>query len=454
MDYSSSLVKLLSLTDLEHTAQGVAYRRRLNLNRVALLLECLGNPHLQIPTVHVTGTKGKGSTAASIASVLATEGYTAGLFTSPHLHTFRERIQVNGLPISECEFSSLVDQVWPASEYVNMQEFDEAVTTFEFLTAMAFVHFRQKQADFQVIEVGVGGQLDSTNLVQPMACVFTSISLDHTSLLGDTVESIAKDKAGIIKPGAVVITSPQQTNVLRILEKTCEDRLVDLVPVEKTCQWTYKSADMNGQSFVVNSPWGKFELWTPLLGAHQIENAVTALVTLKVLNASGAAISNNSIKQGFQSVSWPGRMEVLSEKPLVVVDGAHNPYSAVKLNEALSHYFPFDHLIIVVGVSADKNVSGIVNELSKNRPTVVTTQSRHPRAVSADTLANVFRDADVEAHPVDTVEGAMQYAITIANENDLIVATGSLFVAAEARESILGIPPELYPSLRSQKMIP
>ncbi|MSQ21768.1 MAG: bifunctional folylpolyglutamate synthase/dihydrofolate synthase [Dehalococcoidia bacterium] len=450
MDYQEALAKLLSLTDMERMIGQTHHASRYDLGRVRLLLERLDNPHLRTPTVHITGTKGKGSTAATIASVLNAQGYNAGLFTSPHLHTFRERIQLGGQPVSEEEFASLVDAIWPEVESMNSQGALGEVTTFEMLTAMAFLHFARQRVGFQVIEVGLGGRLDSTNLVQPRVCVITSISLDHTQILGDTVEQIARDKSGIIKPGSVAVTSPQTPGVMAVLKDACRAQSVDLVSVEQGYTWAMQAHDLGGQSFTVAAPWGEVRLWTPLLGEHQLENAATSVAALHVLDGLGFPISDKAMSQGFRSVWWPARLEVLSRKPLVVADGAHNPYSAGKLREALRQYFSFERLIYVVGLSADKNAHGIIQELAPGAHLVVATRSRHPRAVPPDLLADGFCTAGVEAVPVDGVKAALDYALSRTKASDLVVATGSLFVAAEAREAILGVPPELYPSLQPQ----
>ncbi|MFC1935522.1 bifunctional folylpolyglutamate synthase/dihydrofolate synthase [Chloroflexota bacterium] len=454
MNYTEALDKLLCLTDLERVSGQALHIRRYDLARMVTLLERLGNPHLKTPTVHLTGTKGKGSTAAIISSVLAVQGYSPGLFTSPHLHTFRERIRFNGEPVSEAEFALLIEDIWPAVEAINAEGTQGAVTVFELLTAMAFLHFYQRRAGFQVIEVGLGGRLDSTNLVQPQVCVITSISLDHTHVLGGTVEQIARDKTGIIKPGSVAVCSPQEPVVMKIVEETCREQKVTLVSVERECAWAREAFDLDGQCFVVTAPWGEFHLRMPLLGSHQLENAATALVTLHVLNDMGFAISRDSLDRGFRSVSWPARMEVLSREPLVVADGAHNPYSASKLRQALREHFPFDRLIYVVGVSADKNVSGIIGELAQDPAMAIVTRCRHPRAEAPSVLAKGFREAGVEAREVEGVGAALRYALSQAGAGDLVVVTGSLFVVAEARESLLGIPPEMYLGLQPRALVP
>ncbi len=454
MNYTKALEKLLSLTDMERVAGRGPHNHRYDLGRIRLLLERLSSPHLKTPTVHITGTKGKGSTAALISSVLSAQGYRPGLFTSPHLHTFRERIQLNGEPVSEKEFASLVDTIWPQVVSMNADGSDGEITTFELLTAMAFLHFQRRGAGFQVVEVGLGGRLDSTNLVQPEVCVFTSISLDHTAILGDTVELIAADKAGIIKSGSVAVVGPQRPEVMKVLEEAAGAQGAVLVPVERECRWALETADLYGQTFTIEAKWGEYQLRTPLLGGHQLENCATALVAIQVLNELGFTVSRASLSKGFRSVRWPARLEVLSREPLVVADGAHNPYSAGKLSDSLRDYFDFQRLTYVVGVSADKNVPDIAAELVRGADLVVVTRSRHPRAASLDDLADAFGVTGVELVQVDGVEAALEYARSRSEKRDLIVVTGSLFVAAEARETVLGIEPELYPSLQQGTPIP
>ena len=447
VDYKKAVDRLLGLTDLERVSGQATHARRYDLGRMHALLERLGNPHLDIPTVHIAGTKGKGSTAAMVSSVLSAQGYRPGLFISPHLHSFRERIQLLNQPINEGEFASLVEGLWPVVEEMNQEETHGQVTTFELLTAMAFVHFKQQDAGVQVIEVGLGGRLDSTNLVQPRVCVLTSISLDHTGILGDTLEKIAYEKSGIIKPGATAVVSPQTPEVTRVIEQACQERKVPLVSVERECSWSKGESSLEGQGFHLSSPWGRFHLWIPLLGRYQMENAATALAALQVLDQKGFTISGEALSQGFQSVRWPGRLEVLKRTPPLVVDGAHNPYSAGRLREALHEYLRFQRLICIVGVLADKQLQGIAQELAKAASLVIATRSRHPRSATPSEVARAFHPLGVEVLEADGVEQALGFAMNQASEEDLVVVTGSLFVAAEAREALLGIPPEVYPSL-------
>ena len=460
MDYRQALSSLLGLVDFERMDTSTRRRVRYDLARIEALLSRLGDPHTSRPTVHIAGTKGKGSTAAMCTSVLSSQGYRTGLFTSPHLHTFRERISLDGEPVSEIEFSDLVQEVWPDLEGVSAKGGHGEVTMFEALTAMAFCHFRRR-ADVQVIEVGLGGRLDTTNLVTPTVCAITSLSLDHTSILGNTIESIASEKAGIIKPGVPVITAPQEARAMATIEDVCRDRGARLIKVGEEITWTPGTRGPQGQGFTLRGRLEEYQLSMPLLGSHQLENAATAVGVLEALTEADLPISRSAMARGFEGVSWPCRMEVLSASPLVVCDGAHNDHSAARLRESLHAYLDFCRAVLVVGISADKNLGPIVRELatigadSTGKPArVIATRSRHPRSAPARAVAEMFTSVDnrLDVSVVEGVDRALSAAIDEAvsdasGTGTLVLATGSLFVAAEAREALKGIEPELYPEV-------
>ena len=446
MNYTSALRHVLGLADLERMVEPPGARPRYDLGRMHALLDALGRPHLSTPTVHVTGTKGKGSTSAMVASILRSSGFTVGLYTSPHLHTMRERVQVNGEPLSEEDFAATVEAVWPSVEALS----SEGVTTFETLTAMAFHAFAERRLDWQVLEVGMGGTLDATNTVEsPQVCVITSISLDHTKILGDTVEAIARDKAGIIKPGATVVTAPQQPGVIAVLQEACEAAGAELVQTAERYDWRVTGFDLRGQSFHVECQEGAWEGWLPLLGEHQVENAMCAIAAAEALAARGAAVSNDAVLQGLAEVSWPARLEVLAERPLVIVDGAHNPYSAERLVEAVEHYFGARRRVLLFGASLGHDLRGIVQALAALEPeAVVVTASRHPRAVAMDVLMEEFRLAGMSVQWGGSVAEGFAQAKALAGPDHLVMATGSLFTAVEVRECLFGIPPEEYPEFQ------
>ena len=448
MDYNTALRQLLSLTDYERAAGLAARHPRYDLGRIEAFLERLGHPHKCAPVVHIAGTKGKGSTAVLCASALMAQGYSVGLYTSPHLHSFRERISVDGHPLSESEFASLVEEMWPMVVEFSRSGGLGSLTLFETLTAMAFWQFSKRRVDFQVVEVGLGGRLDSTNVVEPEVCVITSLSLDHTSILGETMEKIAYEKAGIVKPGVVTVSAPQRGEPREVLVEVCASRGAVLIEVERTISWSPGEVTLEGQGFHVDGRLGSYDLWMPLLGDYQLENAAASVATLEVLMEKGYTITPEALARGFSRVEWPCRLEVLRRSPLLVADGAHNPYSAGRLREAISSYFPFRRVILVFGALGDKNLLGMVEELSQLSPTVVATRSRHPRSVASSKVAKAFRGQGVSATAVEGVREAVVRALDMAHEEDLVLVAGSLFVAAEVREFQKGIAAEVYPELQ------
>ena len=455
MNYSESIAALLSLVDHERAAPGPRQKAIVDLSRMEGFLARLGNPHRAAPTIHVAGTKGKGSTAAFCDAALTAAGYRTGFNSSPHMHHFRERIRLDGEPISEPKFAALVEQLWPfrmAPEAESTKgpagEADGAVTLFEFITGMAFQCFAQEPVDFQTIEVGLGGRLDATNVVTPNVAVITSISKDHMAILGDTLAEIAAEKAGIIKEGSTVVVSPQAREAGDVIRERCRQVGARAVQVGSDVTWTSPGPDGSGfQSFTVNGRMGEHQLRIPLLGAYQLENAATALAALEVLVERGWPIPHESITRGFAGVSWPCRMEVLSKDPPVVADGAHNVYSMESLMDSLPRYLPHRRLLLAVGFSRDKSVVEMAHCLSKGNPVVFATRSRHPRSMAPAAVARLFEDQGVKAVLTRDTADALRQAREAAGPDDLVLATGSLFVAAEAREAVLGIQPEEYPDL-------
>ena len=449
MNYRESTNRLLSLVDHERVQPSLPRQKRIyDLGRMEVLLGRLGSPHLGIPTIHVAGTKGKGSTAALCDAVLHAAGYRTGFYSSPHMHTFRERIRLNTEPVSEDKFAHLVADLWQDQEWVSANTDLGPVSLFEFMTVMAFQCYKNEQVDFQTIEVGLGGRLDATNVVRPSVCVITSISLDHTAILGDTLEQIAGEKAGIIKPGSSVVVGPQRPATQAVLMSVCEQRQAHPVFVGRDITWHLGERDSAGQSFMIRSKSGEYQLHMPLLGAHQLENAASAVAALESLTEQGYSIPDQAFAEGFASVSWPCRMEVLSESPLVVADGAHNAYSMAALLDSLPKYFDYSNLVVIAGFSRDKSVNDMVALLAKGSPKVITTRSRHPRSTPPQELAGLFRDqALTGVKATESIRDAVAQAKELAGPHDLILGTGSLFVAAEVREVLLRIEPEVYPDL-------
>ena len=449
LDYQQALNLILSLADFERRRDRTHVPRR-DLSRSLKLLERLGNPHDTIPAVHIAGTKGKGSTATMIASVLKTAGYRVGLFTSPHLHSFRERIQVNGIPVSEEQFAHLIHMVWP-HRMVEDEEGDSVApmrSVFELLTGMAFLHFQMQQCDIVVLEVGIGGRLDTTNVCHPVVSVITSISLDHTNILGNTIDRIAYEKSGIIKHGVPVVVAPQTIEASKVIREHAAQCAAPVVEVKNEYSWSRGDFSPEGQHVTVKTNLTSYTLWIKLLGTHQLENAATAVATLEVLRERGFQLNNVIIEEGLRQAELPGRMEVLKQQPLIVADGAHNPYSIRCLLDTLPEYFNYKSLQLVIGCGNGHNSTEMVAEISKANARIIVTRSRHPGSLSPSALAEKFARNKVIAQEVDSVDLAMEEASKNSGQYDLVVATGSLFVAGEAREKVKKITPELYPSLR------
>ncbi len=445
MDYQAALEYILSFTDYERSPAALYSSANFDLRRMEELLERLGNPHLRARAVHVAGTKGKGSTAAMIASALGTAGDRTGLYTSPHLHTFRERINIAGKDIAEREFYTLVERLKPEVEAVNLGNAYGQLTTFEILTTMAFTYFGEAKVDFQVLETGLGGRLDATNVVPAEVAVITSISLDHAEVLGDSLDKIAGEKAGIIKPGSVVVISPQQEEAEMMIAEVCGEKRARLVAVGRDVTWQKIAADISGQSLRVRGLLDSYDLAIPLLGEHQLENAATAVAALEALASCGVTIPAESIVGGLAEVHWPGRLEILSHEPLFLVDGAHNADSARRLKEAIKQYFDFQRLVLIIGVSSDKDIAGIAGELAPLSTVAIATRSRHPRALAPSLLLEELLKHGAYTELTESVAAATRRALALAEPSDLICATGSLFIAAEAIEFVKGIPAEIYP---------
>ncbi|GBD11169.1 Folylpolyglutamate synthase [bacterium HR23] len=448
MEYREAVHYLLGLADWERMMAPSGQRPRYDLGRMEVLVERLGSPHRVIPAVHITGSKGKGSTSAMLASILTSAGYKVGLYTSPHLHTFCERIRFGLEPVSPQTFARLVDTVRPIADTLTQEGTWGRVTTFEFLTAMAFVGFRDAGCHFQVLEVGLGGTLDATNVIPPpLVSVITSISLDHTHNLGNSVAQIARDKAGIIKTGGQAVTAPQAEPALEEIRQRARVVGASLVEVAQAYRWRRGPWSLEGQHFTIDGPQGRLEAWMPLLGEYQLENAACALAAVDILRRQGVALPEEAVREGFRRVRWPARLEVLRRRPLVVADGAHNPYSVARLCEAVRDYLAPRRVLLVFGASSDKDIPGMAEALVPMAPKVFVARSRHPRSASVERVALALAQCGLEAVPCGGVLDALQQALSNAQEGDLVLAAGSLFVAGEVREALLGITPETYPEI-------
>jgi len=466
VNYQEALAYLYSLSDFERSG---LYNRNPeeNLPRESRLLEVLGNPHHNYTNTLIAGTKGKGSTAAFIERVLRQAGLRVGLYTQPDLHTFRERIRVNGRLISENEVAELLPEVRAAVESVQAEGKFGPFITYEVATALALLYFSRQHVEHAVLEVGLGGRLDATNVTQPLVSVLTSISYDHTQILGETLTEIATEKSGIIKPNGVVVTSARAPEALLAIAAVCQQRHAHMVRIGSaegdpaqaevdagrlpalSYRYRLEERSEQHQRFTV---WGAMKgppgagparvaptqervytgLEIPLAGQHQLENATAALATLELLRERGIMWDEEALRAGFQAVRWPARIEVVEHSPMIVVDGAHNADSMQQLKQALRSSFTFQRLIMVLSVARDKDLVGIARALA-DVDTVILTRMMNPRAATIEQLHAVFAEhaPQVRLETSSDSSSAMKLALDLAESSDLICAAGSLYLAAE-----------------------
>lgn len=454
MNYAEALAALYGLGDFERRGK-FRNDQEQHLLREGRLLELLGNPQRRYECTLIAGTKGKGSTAACIESVLRAAGTCTGLYTQPDLHTFRERIRVRGRLIREQEVAALLPVVCAGVEEIERQGVYRPFIPYEVATALALLYFQRQGVEHAVLEVGIGGRLDATNVTQPLVAVISSISFDHMDVLGQTLREIATEKAGIIKAGRVVVCSAQAPEALLAIARVARERQARLVRVGPASadparaeveagalpalsyRYGVQEQGEEGQTLSITGPDRAYrDLRLPLAGLHQLENATLALAALEEVRASGApgcAWDEGALRQGLEGVRWPARLQVVARRPTLVVDGAHNADSMQKLVQSLRTLFSFRHLCVVLGVNADKDLPGIIGALA-GVDVVVLTRALTPRAAAVERLHELFTRLAPGvglAHAGDS-RAALQRAYALAGPDDLICATGSLYLAAEA----------------------
>ncbi len=434
MEYHDALRYLYSLIDYEKRPIDRAVAREFKLERVHAFLHQVGDPHQTYPTLHIAGTKGKGSVSAMLAAFAQAGGLRAGLFTSPHLHTYRDRVQINGEAISRGNMAALVEELKPVIDG------NPELSLFEATAALAFLYFARQKVDLAVMEVGLGGRLDATNVIVPEISVITSLSLDHTAILGNTLAEIAGEKAGIIKPGVPLISAPQQPEALAVLRRIADERRAPLTVVGQDWTWEPGRRTLAGQTLTVRktaaaSPFDG-EYTVALLGDFQQENAAVAVAAAATLHETGHDWATpQAVRDGLQRVVWPGRMEVLNQDPPVVVDCAHNPYSTQVLMRSLQAWFPDTRWLLVYGASADKDIDGMLRALLPNCEHVVVARSYHPRAAAPELLAAQCAELGREAESCTDAHHALEQTWARLAPNLGIVVTGSIFIVADFREA-------------------
>ena len=399
------------------------------LERIAALCRLLGHPEREVKFVHVAGTNGKGSVSAMISSMLSASGYRTGTFTSPHLVDYTERISVDGEDISREDFARAAATVKDAA-----RDMEDAPTEFEILTAMALVHFARVGCDAAVLECGMGGRLDATNIIpSPLVSVITNIALDHTAILGDTEVKIAREKAGIIKTSPVVLgaSSPQ---VKECIFEVCERAGVTLYdPHDTKIEFLHLTSE--GLCFRYRG----IQMTLPLVGEYQRTNLATALTALEVLESSGLRIDSSSLKHGIECVRWRGRFEILSSSPVVIFDGAHNPDGAKLTADTFESLYPGRRAVLLTGVMADKDHRGIASELSRVASRVITVSPDNSRALDAAEYALDYRALWLDAEPYSDVSAAVGHALSLASESGAhVLCSGSLYMYSDILRAVRG----------------
>jgi dihydrofolate synthase/folylpolyglutamate synthase len=417
-----------------------------DLDRITDLLDLLGSPQRAYPSIHITGTNGKTTTARMIDALLQAFGIRTGRYTSPHLESVTERIALDGVPLDPARFAEVYDEVAPFAEIVDARHPDR-VTYFEFLTAMGFAAFADAPVEVAVVEVGLGGRWDATNVVDAPVAVVTPIGLDHVGILGDTIAAIAGEKAGIIHPGAVVVAASQPEAAAAALTNRASE--VGAAIWSEGAQFGVRSRTLavGGQLLDLQGVGGIYDgIVLPLHGAHQAVNAATALAAVEAFFGAGdrGRLDLDAVREGFASVTSPGRLEVVRRGPTVLLDGAHNPAGAAALAAAIEDEFDFDRLVAVVAVLDDKDAAGFLGELEPVVGSVVVTTNTSPRALPVDALAEVAADVfgDDRVVAVARLDDAIERAIALAEAGSLggggVLVTGSIVTVGEARRLLRG----------------
>ena len=436
--YERAMQYLFSVTDYERQ-QKLRYNvTTFDLDRMNKLLKGLGNPHKKMKAIHIAGTKGKGSTATMLASMIQANGYKVGLYTSPHVSSLHERITVNAEMISRKDMLNLINRLHPVME--KMSKKDEGPTFFEIMTALAFLHFLESEVDISIIETGLGGRLDSTNVVDPELVGITHISIDHQNLLGTTIDSIAKEKAGVIKKGIPVVTVPQELAAMRILKKHATAQKAPLAVTGKDIDFSYRfeSSREHGPHtrICLTTPSSRFEhLRVPLPGEHQAINCGLALAMLDKLKNQGYNIDDAKAIDGLNEVKLVGRMEMVSEDPRVLVDAAHNSTSIRALVQAIGQHVPYDSMIIIFGCNNDKDVRGMLTELQYGADKVIFTRSNSPKAVFPADLAEMYAEiCGKMCQTTLSLKEAIRVARNAVSREDLICVTGSFYLVGQTKQ--------------------
>ncbi len=475
--YEDALAFLYKAIDYEKLISYQYNASTFSLDRMVKMLEYAGNPHKRFPSIHITGTKGKGSTSIMIATILEYTGLKTGLFTSPHLIDLKERIQINHQNMSEEEFACVLNDIRPYIQHLRDTEPSASPTFFEILTAVAMLYFKKERVEMAVLEVGLGGRLDSTNVVTPLLSIITNVGFDHTAILGNTLSSIAYEKAGIIKQGIPVVSAVEVPEALSVIEKTCKEKDTRLYLLERDIcieeiqgihennpelyrhsypailDFGLRNADLSlNPQFQVRNPKSergllcKIRTWRhtydniflPLVGMHQAKNCALALGALEIMREQGAiSIDDETIRKALAQVHCPARIEVIGKNPLIILDYAHTVDSMRFLRMSLLENFKFHKLILILGFAQDKDLDNILKEIITVGDSIIVTRSKNPRAAPPEDLSQrIERLCGKQSKITDNTQDAVTAARQTASKEDLICITGSAYVAGEAMQAL------------------
>jgi len=407
---------------------------KLGLDNVRELLSHLGDPHKKFRSVHVAGTNGKGSVCTFLSSALKEAGYKVGMYTSPHVLRYNERTQINGEEITDERMMEYIEKIRPIAERMAEESAVNHPTFFEFTTAIGFSYFADEDVDITVVEVGMGGRLDATNLIAPEVAVITHLALEHTEHLGKTLERIAKEKAGIIKPGVPVISAEENPVVRRI----CEERGCELTIVKEQYPYERISFDTSGQRMWIGDPEQEFEI--RLLGAYQLQNAATAYAVIDLLRKGEYDVPDEAVRRGFARAKWPARLEVVRQKPTVIIDSSHNPDGMRNLKDALLEITKNDHITFVVGVMSDKDVSTMLEAIAPVAGRIICSKPGYWRAMDPEDIGREARRFVDDVEVVPSVPEAIERAVSLSDDDDVVCITGSVFMAGDATRYLKNPP--------------
>ncbi|CAG7840147.1 folylpolyglutamate synthase [Clostridium novyi B str. ATCC 27606] len=416
---------------------------KLGLSRTERILEILGNPHKKIKCIHIAGTNGKGSITAMLSSVLIEEGYKVGMYTSPYIEEFEERIQINNTKISKEDLAYEITKVYEAATKI-IKEGYSYPTQFEIITCAALLYFFEKSVDYAVIEVGLGGRLDSTNVIKPILSVIASISYDHMNILGNDLKEIAYEKAGIIKYKVPTVLYPQQENVEKVIEDVCKDKKAELIKVPGDCVEFLSCSDKilneeekRVQNIIVDTKSQRYYINLSLLGKHQLLNCATVIYAIEKLKELEVLVKDKSIIEGLLKVKWMGRFEILNKKPLIVIDGAHNIDGIKKLKESINTYLEYKNIILILGILADKQVENMVEAITPVAQKVICVTPNSERGEIATELMKVVKKYNKNCEVVESYKDAYRIALKYCEQDDLLLISGSLYMIGDMRKVIV-----------------